>query len=57
MILLLFTLMSFQYTGVEIHEWVGAGMFLAVLIFSCRQNFISGERHQMSGFIIYKIFV
>lgn len=32
MIVLLFTLMSFQYTGVKIHEWVGTGMFLAVLI-------------------------
>lgn len=32
MIVLLLTLMSFQYTGTEIHEWVGTGMFLAVLI-------------------------
>ena len=32
MIVLLLVLMSFQYTGVEIHEWVGTGMFLAVLI-------------------------
>ena len=32
MIVLLLVLMSFQYTGAEIHEWVGTGMFLAVLI-------------------------
>lgn len=32
MIVLLLVLMSFQYTGAEIHEWVGTGMFLAILI-------------------------
>lgn len=30
MIILLLVLMSFQYTGVEIHEWVGTLMFVAV---------------------------
>ena len=57
MIVLLLVLMSFQYTGAEIHEWMGTGMFLSVLIFSCRQNSTSGEKHRMSGSIIYKIFV
>lgn len=31
MTLLLLILMSLQYTGVEIHEWVGTGMFFIVL--------------------------
>ena len=30
MIIMLLVLMSFQYTGVEIHEWVGGLMFVAV---------------------------
>lgn len=32
MIILLLVLMSFQYTGLEIHEWMGTLMFLAVLV-------------------------
>lgn len=32
MIVLLLVLMSFQHTGAEIHEWMGTGMFLSVLM-------------------------
>lgn len=39
MIVLLLVLMSFQYTGAEIHEWVGTGKFPTVRVLQIVINF------------------